>query len=56
LAGNFTATELQVTETTTAIELVQLYLDFSGLTEDINLFMLSEVTLAPLDRKGTVCY
>ena len=51
-AGNFTATELHITETTTAIELIQLYLDFSGLTEDINLFMLSEVSLAPLDGIG----
>nr|CAB3263052.1 uncharacterized protein LOC100187130 [Phallusia mammillata] len=47
----FTPTELQITETTTTGELIQLFLDSAAINDDINLFVINDVTVPDVDAK-----
>ncbi|XP_018669401.2 uncharacterized protein LOC100187130 [Ciona intestinalis] len=53
LLGNdlFTETQLSITETTTTIELIQIFLDCASITDDNNLFVIHDVTIPINDPK-----
>ncbi|CAK8695109.1 unnamed protein product [Clavelina lepadiformis] len=51
-SNKFSPTDLQITYDTTTVELIQIYLDCCSITDDINLFVLNDVSCSSADING----